>query len=73
MKSNLLVREVSVEEGPAGAQITTTTDFMDYKKVDGISFPHKIKSSGAMPMPIEMNATSYKVNPVLDASMFVVE
>lgn len=73
VKSSLLLKEVSVSEGPGGQQMTLTTEFSDYKEVDGIKFPHAMKTTGAMPMPIEMKATSYKVNPELDASMFIVE
>jgi len=36
-------------------------------------FPHKIVTTGAMPMPLEMNVTSYKVNPELDASIFMIK
>jgi predicted Zn-dependent peptidase len=73
IKSNLLMRELAVVEGPGGQQMTTTTDFLDYKEIDGIMFPHTIKTSGAMPMPIEMKATAVKVNPELDDKMFMIE
>ena len=73
MKNSLLVREVVVNEGPGGQQMTITTDYMDYQDVDGIKFPHTLKTSGAMPMPIEMKATSIKVNPELDAALFTIE
>jgi len=73
LKNNLLIRDVSVTEGPGGQQITSTTSFLDYKDIDGIMFPHKIVTTGAMPMPLEMNVTSYKVNPELDASIFMIK
>ena len=73
IKTSLLLRQLSVSEGPGGQQMTITTDFMDYKEVDGINFPHKMKTSGAMPMPIEMTAQSYKVNPELDNALFTIE
>jgi len=73
VKSSLLVRQVAVSEGPGGQQMTITTDFMDYKRVDGINMPHKMKTTGAMPMPVEMNALSYKVNPEIDETLFDIE
>lgn len=73
VKSNLLCREVIVREMGPGNSVTITQDFKDYKEVDGISFPHKIVTSGAMPVPMEMNATSIKLNPEMDETMFEIE
>ncbi len=73
IKTSLLLREIEVSEGPGGQQVTTTTDFMEYKYVDGFMFPHKLKTTGAMPMPIEMTATSYKVNSEIDPNLFMIK
>lgn len=72
-KTNLLVRTVEVQEMAPGQTMTITNDMKDYKQIDGISFPHKLITTGAMPVPLEMNATSIKVNPELDNTMFTVE
>ena len=72
-KTSLLLREVMVREAGPGNTVTITQDFQDYKEVNGISIPHKIVTSGAMPVPMEMNATSVKINSPLDTSMFNID
>ena len=73
IKSNLLVRELQNQEMGPGQIITITNDFKDYKSVDGISIPHTLITTGAMPVPLEMIATEIKVNPTIDDSIFIIE
>ena len=74
VKSNLLIREVQVREAGPGNSVTITQDFKDYKEVEGgITFPHKMVTSGAMPVPMEMNATSITVNGEIDDALFIIE
>ena len=74
VKSNLLIREVATQEAGPGNVMTITQDYKDYKEVEGgITLPHKNVTTGAMPVPIEMIATSLKVNSEVDDSMFVIE
>ena len=63
--SKLKIRSVSPEGD---------VSFMDYKAVDGIMFPFKIKVvNPQMPMPLEMNVSEVKVNKGIDAAMFKVD
>ena len=61
--TGLKVREV--EAGPAGKQ---TTDYADYKAVDGIMMPHKTTITGAMPMPLEFVAAEGDIQINIDIS-----
>ena len=66
--SSLKVRSVATEQGQ-----TQTTDYGDYKEVDGIMIPHKITITGAMPFPLEMNMVSVKINGEIADDMFKTE
>lgn len=54
-KTNLKVREISTTMGQ-----TSTTDFSDYKEVNGIMIPHGMKQSG--PQGLTMTVKSVKIN-----------
>lgn len=56
-----------------GQTITTTQDFSDYKAVEGVLFPYTIKTSGAMPFPLEMKVTALKVNIGVEDSVFEIK
>jgi predicted Zn-dependent peptidase len=56
-----------------GQTITTTQDFSEYTAVEGILFPYTIKTSGAMPFPLEMKVTSLKVNIGVEDSVFEIK
>lgn len=71
VKSNLLVRTVSVEE--QGQTVTITTDFKDYKEVDGIMFPFNTIVSGAAPFELNTIISDIKVNPTFGPDDFKVE
>ncbi len=68
----LKIKEVSVVEGPQG-QATITTDLSDYKRVNGILFPHTRKVTGMGPMPLKMVVKEIKVNAGVEDSAFKVE
>ncbi len=72
MKTSLKIREIETMEA-AGQKMTQTVDFMDYKDVDGIMIPHKVKVSGAMPMPLQMEVKEVKINAGVDDALFKVE
>ncbi len=65
----LKVKEIQTQVA-MGESSTTTFEFAEYKVVDGISIPHSISISGPMPTPMVMKATSVKVNPKVDPSLF---
>jgi len=69
VSKNHLVRSVSTQEGPQGS-VTITQDYQDYKEVDGMMFPHKMTTSGMMPVPLVMSVTSIKVNKDIDDAVF---
>lgn len=72
IESNLLIRTVSVMEAQ-GQTVTQTTDFKDYKEVDGIMIPHTMVVSGAMPMPITMTTEMVEINKTINDDVFKVE
>ncbi len=70
--SGLLVRSISTEE-MQGQSITQTSDYADYKAVDGVMFPHKMTVSGAMPTPLVMNVSSIVLNGTMADTLFEVK
>ncbi len=69
-KSYLLVRTVQ-RMNRAGKIVMTETDISDYKKIDGIPFPHKyeIKSGGSVEI---RNIRDIKLNKEVPDSVFTV-
>lgn len=70
MKTSLKVREVSHVPGQDGQPVTMTTDFADYKEVNGVLFPHTVTITGVFPVPLKAVVTELKVNGGIDDSMF---
>jgi hypothetical protein len=68
IKTGLLTRSVSTT--PQG---TVSNEYKDYRDVSGIKMPHTVTVSGAMPVPITMEATSIKVNEKIDDAVFSIE
>ena len=68
VESNLKVRSIITESGT-----TITQDYMDYKEVDGIKMPHKLKTAGAMPFPITLEVVSVEINKGIDDAVFIIE
>lgn len=73
VKTGLIIRNSSTQEGPGGQSATITTDLSDYQEVNGVMFPHTITVNGAMPMPLVMKVDSYEVNGVIPADKFKTE
>jgi predicted Zn-dependent peptidase len=72
VKSNLLIKTVSSQEGPQGP-MTVNTMPKDYKAVDGVMLPHTIETTGAAPFPMVMKVTGYEVNPSIPATEFEIK
>jgi zinc protease len=70
--TGLQVKSLKVSEMPeeaGGGTMTSTTEFSDYKMVDGINYAHKIKQV-AGPQIIDMEVTSVEVNTKLGDEIF---
>ena len=72
VKTSLLVRSVSTQ-GEGERQLTLTTDFSDYKDVNGILFPYSTSIIGAMPVPLVLEAIKIGVNEVISDDVFKVD
>ncbi len=72
VKTSLLVRSVS-RQGEGERQLTLTTDFSDYKDVNGILFPYSTSIIGAMPVPLVLEAIKIGVNEVISDDVFKVD
>ncbi len=68
VKTSLKVRDITTQ-GPQ----TVTTDFKDYKEVDGIMFPHLTTLIGVGPGPLDMKTEEIKVNKGIDLTVFATE
>ncbi len=68
-KTGLKVREISTRKVKDDIK-TLTTDYKDYKEIDGIKIPHTLVSSGSMPMPMTLELLSAKFNSNLDSKIF---
>ena len=66
--SGLKVRSISTQESPMGT-ITATTDFLDYKEVDGVKFPHRIKQDAGM-QQMDMMVEKIELNTGVKADIF---
>ena len=67
-ETGLKVRTVAVESTPQG-DVSIITDFMDYKEVEGVSFPHKLKQT-AGPQIMDIEVVEIKVNSKIDDAVF---
>jgi hypothetical protein len=70
VESSLKVRTIMTEAGT-----TLIQDFLNYKEVEGegIRMPYLIKTTGAMPFPLQMEVQKIEVNKGLDDTVFKVE
>ena len=68
--SSLKIREVSSQPGPDGQPATVTTDFGDYKEVNGVLFPHNMTLSGIFPVPMKGTVSEIKANAGIDDAVF---
>jgi zinc protease len=72
MRTGYLVRSVSTQ-GEGERTMTITTDYKNYKEVGGVLIPHTTSISGAMPVPLVMEAASIEVNGLVDNTLFNIE
>lgn len=68
VETSLKIREVMTEQGQ-----TITTNFSEYKEVDGIMFPHKTSLVGVTPVPLDLITESVKVNKGIDPAVFKID
>ncbi len=69
--TGLKLRAVEVQDA-GGQTATISTDYSDYRSVEGIMFPYLVKMSGMGPMPFEMAVQKIEVNKELDPALFSV-
>lgn len=72
VKSNLLIKSVSSQEGPQGP-MTINSMPKEYKEVNGVMLPHTIETTGAAPFPMVMKVTGYEVNADIPATTFEIK
>lgn len=72
INNGLVLRSVRSEEAQ-GQSLIISTDYGDYKDVDGILLPHILTISGAMPQPLTMTIESYQMNVEIADSEFAIE
>lgn len=73
VKSGLLLREVSSEEGPGGQVMNISQDFSDYETIEGIPSATKVTTTGMGPVPFVMELKSLKVNHEIDDAVFKIK
>ncbi len=68
-ENSLKVREVEVQ-GEGEQATTITTDYGDYKKVNGVLVPHEMTLAGLLPMPLKFKMDVVELNGTVDAALF---
>lgn len=68
VKTGLKIRQVNETESPMG-KVTATTDYGNYKEVNGIKFPHKLKQDMGM-VAFELEMREIKLNQNLADTIF---
>tara|TARA_B100000579_G_scaffold436630_1_gene463214 strand:+ start:2330 stop:4390 length:2061 start_codon:yes stop_codon:yes gene_type:complete len=71
-ETGLKVKETQIAEMPDGSKVPQTTFFEDYKPVNGILFPHVIKSPIG-PQSLEFKIINITVNPEVSESDFTID
>jgi predicted Zn-dependent peptidase len=61
VETGLKTQTSATRKGPGGKEVTQVFEFLDYKEVDGIKFPHIMKM-GMGPMTLEFKTTEIKLN-----------
>ncbi len=69
--SGLKLRTVTTQDSPMGS-ITQTTDYEDYREVDGIKYPFFIKQQVG-PQTFDMEVESIEINQGIDDDVFSVD
>jgi len=70
--SGYKVKEVITQQRQ-GQTITITNEYSDYREVDGIMVPYTTRTTGAMPVPIEMKVESVQINTGIEDAEFKIE
>lgn len=70
MTTSLKVRDVATQPGMDGQPTSITTDYGDYKAVNGVLFPHSVTVSGLFPVPMKGTVTEIKANAGVDDAAF---
>lgn len=70
MTTSLKVRDMTTQPGMDGQPTSITTDYGDYKAVNGVLFPHSITVSGLFPVPMKGTVTEIKANAGVDDAAF---
>ncbi len=70
MTTSLKVRDVATQPGMDGQPTSITTDYGDYKAVNGVLFPHSVTVSGLFPVPMKGTVTEIKANAGVDDTAF---
>lgn len=73
VKNSLLLKQVNSTAGPTGEDMTITTEYSDYKEMDGVMMPYTMKTIGAAPFPMVMKVSEYKVNSPLADTEFMIK
>jgi len=67
-KTGLKIQELESIESPQG-NVTSTTQYLDYKEVNGIKIPHTVaQNQGAMSFKFEL--VKVEINPVIEDALF---
>lgn len=67
--TSLKVRSTSTVQGPQG-EVSLSQDFLDYKAVEGIQFPHLVKIPLGPGFTMEAKVKSIKINEEVSADQF---
>lgn len=71
--SGLLVRKMSMVDGPDGNSMTTTSDFSDYRDVDGVKIAYQVVLTGLMPTPLVMKISDVKIDAPIEDERFMIK
>jgi len=70
--TGLKIRSIEVQEGPQGPT-TATSDYEDYREVEGVKVPYRLKTVGLAPFPLLFEVESVEINKGIDDSVFKVK
>jgi predicted Zn-dependent peptidase len=70
VKTSLKLREITLETGNGPTPVSVTTDFSDYKAVEGVLFPHNVTLTGLTPAPMTLVTSQIKVNQGVEDTIF---
>ena len=68
-----LLRKVVANTGEGEKMVTMTTEYKDYKDVNGILMPHEIIITGQAPFPLIMKVKNYEMNGTVNETDFEIK